>query len=69
MVIFLIIGWIWFICKLIQAGIEDEITRQRISKTGAEIYRSPNGGLRHMGSGKKLNEQEILRYYMNKIPK
>lgn len=69
MVIFLIIAWGWFICKLIQAGIEDEITRQRISKTGSEIYRSPNGGLRHTGSGKKLNEQEILRYYMNKIPK
>jgi hypothetical protein len=66
MVIFLIIGWIWFICKLIQAGIEDEITRDRVSKTGSEIYRSPNRGLRHAGSGKKLTQAEINSYYMSK---
>ena len=69
MVIFLIIGWGWFIYKLIQAGIEDEITRDRVSRTGAEIYRSSNGGLRHTASGKKLSDQEILKYYMDKIPK
>lgn len=69
MVIFLIIGWIWFICKLIQAGIEDEIARDRVSKAGAEIYRSPNGGLRHTSSGKKLTQAEINAYYMRKIPK
>lgn len=69
MIIFLIIAWVWFIGKLIQAGIDDEITRQKVSKTGSEIYRSPNGGLRHTGSGKKLTQAEINAYYMSKCGK
>ena len=69
MAILLIIFWVWFIAKCIKAAIDDGITRDRVSKTGSGIYRSPNGGLRHTSSGKKLNDQEILKYHMDKIPK
>jgi len=69
MIIFVIIGWIWFIGMLIKAAIDDDITRQRVSKTGSGVYRSPNGGLRHTSTGKKLNDQEILKYYMDKVTK
>lgn len=69
MVILLIIFWVWFIAKCIKAAIDDDITRQRVSKTGSGVYRSPNGGLRHTSTGKKLNDKEILKYYMDKVPK